>query len=176
MRISARADYAVRAAVFLARVGDGERVAGEKIATEQGIPATFLEGILSALRKSGIVDSKRGAGGGYRLASAASDISVADVIRAVEGPLVYVRDERPSEIEYPEADTHLVTLWVALRASVRRVLDDTSLEQLATGALPAEVTALADDPASWVSGRFPTMNVDPAAPPITTATVNLNRD
>jgi Rrf2 family protein len=157
MRISARADYAVRAAVFLARTqlssgDDHERVSGERIATEQGIPATFLEGILAALRKAGLVESRRGAGGGYVLASAASAISVADVIRAVEGPLVYVRDERPSEIEYPDADAHLVGLWVALRASVRNVLDETTLEHLATGTLPAAVRALADDPASWVSG------------------------
>ncbi|WP_396668839.1 RrF2 family transcriptional regulator [Microbacterium sp. R86528] len=178
MRISARADYAVRAAVFLARgsldergsdeQGSGprvpgervsakqvppQRISGERIASEQGIPASFLEGILSALRKAGIVESRRGAGGGYRLAAPAGEISVADVIRAVDGPLVFVRDERPSELEYPAADSDLVTLWVALRASVRRVLDDTSLEQLATGDLPAEVRALADDPSSWISGR-----------------------
>ncbi|QKJ20300.1 RrF2 family transcriptional regulator [Microbacterium hominis] len=155
MRISARADYAVRAAVFLARTAQGggdERVAGERIAAEEGIPPTFLEGILSALRKADIVDSRRGAGGGYRLAAPAAEISVADVIRAVDGPLVFVRGERPSELEYPVADAHLVTLWVALRASVRSVLDETSLEALATGSLPPQVRALADDPSSWVSG------------------------
>lgn len=153
MRISARADYAVRAAVSLARAGADEHVSGERIATEQQIPATFLEGILGALRKGGIVTSRRGAAGGYRLAAPASDISVADVIRAVEGPLVFVRDERPSEIEYPPGGEALVTLWVALRASVRRVLDDTSLAALASGDLPPVVREFAADPESWVSGR-----------------------
>jgi Rrf2 family protein len=151
MRISARADYAVRAAIALAHVGDDERMAAEQIATEQGIPATFLEGILSALRKAGIADSRRGAGGGYRLALPASEVSVADVIRAVDGPLVYVRDSRPSELEYPSGGEQLVTLWVALRASVRRVLDETTLADLAAGQLPLGVRELSDDPESWVS-------------------------
>lgn len=152
MRISARADYAVRAAVSLARAADGEHLSGERIATEQQIPATFLEGILGALRKGGIVTSRRGAAGGYRLAAPAGEISVADVIRAVEGPLVFVRGERPSELEYPTGDEALVTVWVALRASVRRVLDDTSLAALAAGDLPPIVRELAADPESWISG------------------------
>ncbi|GAB3603797.1 RrF2 family transcriptional regulator [Microbacterium aureliae] len=153
MRISARADYAVRAALSLARAADGEHLSGDRIATEQHIPAAFLEGILGALRKGGIVTSRRGAAGGYRLAGPAAGISVADVIRAVDGPLVFVRDERPSELEYPTGDEALVALWVALRASVRRVLDETSLADLAAGALPPMVRDLADDPESWVSGR-----------------------
>lgn len=151
MRISARADYALRAAVFLAATGS-TRVAGERIATAQEIPAPFLEGILGALRRAGIVESRRGAGGGYRLARPAADVSAADVIRAVDGPLVYVRDERPSEMEYSDDSGALVTLWVALRASVRRVLDDTTLADLADGTLPEVVRELAADPESWVSG------------------------
>ncbi|GAA2980885.1 Rrf2 family protein [Microbacterium terrae] len=153
MRISARADYAVRAALFLARSPRDTPMPGESIAAAQQIPAPFLEGILAALRRAGIVESRRGANGGYRLAGDARAISVADVIRAVDGPLVYVRNERPSELEYPPGDEDLVTLWVALRASVRRVLDDTSLAELAEGDLPTAVRDLADDPDSWVSGR-----------------------
>lgn len=153
MRISARADYALRAALHLARGAAEGPVTGESIATAQQIPAPFLEGILAALRRAGIVESRRGASGGYRLAADPASISAADVIRAVDGPLVYVRNERPSELEYPPGDESLVALWVALRASVRRVLDDTTLADLAGGDLPPAVRELADDPDSWVNGR-----------------------
>jgi len=100
MRISARADYAVRAAVVLAEHYTEGFVSSETVAGAEGIPAAFLEGILADLRRGGIVESRRGAGGGYRLARDPEDVSVADVIRAVEGPLVYVRDTRPSELDH----------------------------------------------------------------------------
>ncbi|MBF0817337.1 Rrf2 family transcriptional regulator [Microbacterium paludicola] len=151
MRISARADYAVRAATALARLSADERASSESIAAKEAIPASFLEAILGDLRRSGLVESKRGAAGGFRLAAEPKNITVADVIRAVEGPLVYVRDTRPSELTYAgeESGGTFVELWVALRANVRAVLERTTLADLAAGRLPAHVRALADDPSSW---------------------------
>ncbi|GAA1470169.1 RrF2 family transcriptional regulator [Microbacterium thalassium] len=151
MRISARADYAVRAAVALAHPRDGGVLSAEAIAEAEGIPASFLEGILSALRRGGIVESRRGAGGGYRLARDAADISVADVIRAVDGPLVYVRDVRPSEMDERDQAPPLVHLWVALRANVRRILEGTSLADVASGILPAHVRELAASDEAWAN-------------------------
>lgn len=148
MRISARADYAVRATVAIAQAGD-EVISADAVAEAQGIPRSFLEGILTSLRRAGIVTSRRGAAGGYRLALPASSVSVADVIRAVDGPLVYVRDARPSDVEYLEQHEALATLWVALRANVRAVLEATTIADLATGSLPASVQALADEPRAW---------------------------
>tara|TARA_B100000378_G_scaffold105936_1_gene84632 strand:- start:1609 stop:2367 length:759 start_codon:yes stop_codon:yes gene_type:complete len=152
MRISARADYAVRATVALARTSGDELVQAERIAEEQGIPAKFLEGILLTLRRAGLVHSRRGANGGYRLALRADEISIGDVIRAVDGPLIFVRDERPSELDYPPAQDSLATLWVALRSSVRRVLDATTVADIATGQLPSIVTGLAAEPGAWENG------------------------
>ena len=151
MRISARADYAVRAVVLLARWGKDDALSADTIARECDIPGKFLEAIMTNLRRAGIVMSQRGAGGGFRLALAADDLSVADVIRAVEGPLVYVRDARPSEMEYADnADAAvMVDLWVALRAGVRAVLETTTIQDLAIRRLPAPVQALVDDAASW---------------------------
>jgi len=149
MRISARADYAVRAAVAIAQSHDAI-VSAEAIAESQGIPARFLEGILTSLRRAGIVISRRGAAGGYRLAVNASKISVADVIRAVEGPLVYVRDARPSDVAYADNNPALPALWVALRANVRAVLEATTIANLAAGELPEAIRALADDPSAWI--------------------------
>lgn len=148
MRISARADYAVRAAVVIARAG-AEVMSAESVADAQGIPASFLEGILASLRRAGIVTSRRGAAGGYRLAKAADTISIADVIRAVDGPLVYVRDARPSDVEYTDDNPALPALWVALRANVRAVLETTTVAHLADGALPDAVQALVEDPRAW---------------------------
>lgn len=149
MRISARADYAVRAAIDLARHHDTDLRSAEAISEAASIPSSFLEAILTALRKSGVVESKRGSGGGYRLATDPSRISVADVIRAVDGPLVFVRDARPSDLTHVESDPALLRLWVALRASVRAVLDETTLEQLAAGKLSAHVEELLTHPDSW---------------------------
>ncbi|MFB0617173.1 Rrf2 family transcriptional regulator [Streptomyces sp. AGS-58] len=149
MRISARADYAVRAVLELAvRQGDGP-VKAERIAAVQEIPHKFLEGILGDLRRAGIVDSRRGGGGGYRLAGDPAAITVADVIRAVDGPIVSVRGERPTGLAYTGTAQPLLPLWIALRASVRRVLEGVTLADLAADTLPEPVRALAAEPAAW---------------------------
>src|SRR5438445_6376112 len=115
MRISAKADYAVRAAVELAGVSDEKPVKAERIATAQEIPLNFLENILGELRHAGIVRSHRGADGGFRLARPAEEITVADVIRAVEGPLASVRGGPPEETDYPGAAESLSRVWIAVR-------------------------------------------------------------
>ncbi|CAL9312921.1 RrF2 family transcriptional regulator [Streptomyces sp. CSDS2] len=149
MRISARADYAVRAVLELAvRQGNGP-VKAEEIAAVQDIPHKFLEGILGDLRRAGIVDSRRGGGGGYRLARAASSVTVADVIRAVDGPIVSVRGERPTGLAYTGTARPLLPLWIALRANVRRILEGVTVADLAADALPEPVRALAAEPAAW---------------------------
>ena len=120
MRITAKADYAVRAAVELAAAQpDGAPVKGEHLAKSQGIPQNFLENILTELRRAGIVRTRRGADGGYQLARPAREITVADVLRAVEGPLAAVQGMQPQDLEYPGAAEHLPELWIAVRASLR---------------------------------------------------------
>ncbi|MEV6505787.1 Rrf2 family transcriptional regulator [Streptomyces sp. NPDC051642] len=154
MRISARADYAVRAVLELAVRGDDGPVPdgpvkAETIATAQDIPHKFLEGILGDLRRAGIVDSRRGGGGGYRLARAATAITVADVIRAVDGPIVSVRGERPTGLAYTGTAEPLLPLWIALRANVRKILEGVTVADIAADALPEPVRALAAEPAAW---------------------------
>ncbi|MET7568640.1 Rrf2 family transcriptional regulator [Streptomyces sp. NPDC005492] len=149
MRISARADYAVRAVLELAVQGDDGQLKAETIATTQDIPHKFLEGILGDLRRAGIVDSRRGGGGGYRLARAADAITVADVIRAVDGPIVSVRGERPTGLSYTGTAEPLLPLWIALRANVRKILEGVTLADIAADALPEPVRALAAEPAAW---------------------------
>lgn len=148
MRISARADYALRAAAELA-AADGEPRTAADLAEAQDIPRKFLEGILTSLRRDGVVMSQRGPGGGFRLAREARDVSLADVVRAVDGPLVFVRDERPSELVYAGAAEALLPVWVAMRASVRSVLERISLADLVDGTMPADLRSLADDDAAW---------------------------
>ncbi|MFB7497641.1 RrF2 family transcriptional regulator [Streptomyces sp. NPDC056161] len=149
MRISARADYAVRAVLELAaRQGNGP-VKAEEIASVQDIPHKFLEGILGDLRRAGIVASRRGGGGGYRLAGPAAQTTVADVIRAVDGPIVSVRGERPSSLTYTGTAEPLLPLWIALRANVRKILEGVTLADLAAAELPGPVRQLAADPAAW---------------------------
>ena len=150
MRISAKADYAVRAAVELAAATGERPVKAERIATAQGIPLNFLENILGELRHAGIVRSQRGAEGGYWLAKPAKEISVADIIRAVEGPLAAVRGEAPEDIVFSGSAESLGRLWVAVRASLRGVLENVTLADLVDGKLPARVDKLADDPEAWV--------------------------
>ncbi|HUZ20373.1 MAG TPA: Rrf2 family transcriptional regulator [Acidimicrobiales bacterium] len=150
MHISAKVDYAVRALVALAAAGGGP-IAGATLAQSQGLPAKFLEGILAELRRAGVVTSQRGAEGGYRLARPASAISVADVIRAIDGPLAEVRGNRPEVTAYEGAALHLQEVWIAVRASLRAVLEHTTLADVASGKLPANVRRLASDPDSWVS-------------------------
>jgi len=140
VRITAKADYAVRAAVELAAAGpDAKPVKGEELARSQDIPQNFLEIILTELRRAGIIRSRRGAEGGYQLARPADEVTVADVLRAVEGPLAAVQGTRPDELEYRGAAAKLPEVWVALRASLRDVLEQVSLADIARGRLPAAV-------------------------------------
>jgi Rrf2 family protein len=150
MRISARADYAVRAAAELAAAGEGP-TKGDAIAQAQGIPLKFLENILGDLRHAGIVRSQRGADGGYWLARPADQITVADVIRAVEGPLASVRGGPPEHVAYVGAAESLASVWIAVRASLRNVVERVTLADVAAGTLPARVAKLADDPEAWVT-------------------------
>jgi len=140
VRITAKADYAVRAAAELAAAQpSGELVKGEQLARAQSIPQNFLENILTELRRAGIIRTRRGAEGGYLLARPAAEISVAEVLRAVEGPLAAVQGIRPEDLEYRGAAEKLPEVWVALRASLREVLEGVSLAELAGGRLPKQV-------------------------------------
>src|SRR5215204_5930723 len=150
MRISAKADYAVRAAAELAASSSGGRpVKGEQLAEAQGIPHKFLENILADLRQAGLVRTRRGAEGGYALTRDPSEIAVADVLRAVEGPLAAVQGTRPEGLRYPGAAARLAEVWVALRANLRAVLETVSVADVAAGALPDRVVALAAAPGAW---------------------------
>ena len=151
MRISAKADYAVRAAVELAAATDEKPVKAERIATAQDIPLNFLENILGELRHAGIVRSHRGADGGFRLAKPAADITIADIIRAVEGPLASVRGGPPEETSYPGASEALPRVWIAVRANLRKVVEHVTVADVASGKLPAAIDRLAEDPEAWVT-------------------------
>jgi Rrf2 family protein len=148
VRVSAKADYAIRAAVELAARGDGP-TKGDVIADAQQIPPNFLENILADLRNAGIVTSRRGAEGGYWLARPATEIALADVIRAVDGPLANVRGVRSEQLEYHGSAESLREVWVALRASLRNVLERVTLADVASGNLPASVAKLAASPDAW---------------------------
>ena len=123
---------------------------GDALASAQSIPHKFLENILADLRHARLVRSQRGAEGGYWLAQPAEDISLADVIRAVEGPLASVRGEAPEDVEYPGAAEHLQEIWIAVRASVRAVVEHVTLAELASGTLPDAIRRLGEDPEAWV--------------------------
>jgi Rrf2 family protein len=151
MRISAKADYAVRAVVELAAADDDKPVKAERIATAQDIPLNFLENILGELRHAGVVRSHRGADGGFRLARPANDITVADVIRAVEGPLASVRGGPPEEAHYAGAAITLPRVWIAVRANLRRVVEHVTIADIANSKLPAAIDRLAEDPEAWVT-------------------------
>jgi Rrf2 family protein len=151
VRISAKADYAVRAAVELAAASDERPVKAERIATAQGIPLNFLENILGELRHAGIVRSQRGAEGGFILAKPAGQITVADVIRAVEGPLASVRGGPPEQTTYGGATASLPRVWIAVRANLRAVVEHVTLADVAAGRIPAKIDRLADDPEAWVT-------------------------
>jgi len=150
VRLSAKADYAIRAAAELAAASDAP-VKGERIAAAQSIPPKFLENILLDLKHAGLVRTQRGAEGGYWLAKPPAEITLADVIRAVEGPLANVRGTRPEELVYDGAAVRLREVWIALRASLRAVLEQVTLADLAAGDLPTSVLALTEDPEAWVS-------------------------
>jgi Rrf2 family protein len=149
VRVSAKVDYAVRAAVELATAEPGRPVKGDRIAQAQGVPLKFLENILAELRHAGLVRSQRGVEGGYWLARPPEEISVADVIRAVEGPIANVRGMGAQEVEYGGSAERLRDVWVAVRASMRSVLEAVTLADVAAGHLPAAVEALAADPEAW---------------------------
>ena len=149
MRVSAKVDYAVRAGAELAAAADGP-VKGDRIAQAQQIPLKFLENILLDLKHAGLVQSQRGAEGGYWLARRADEISLADVIRAVEGPIANVRGLRPEQVEYGGAAEQLRSVWIAVRANLRAVLETVTLADVAAGRLPDEVTRITADPEAWL--------------------------
>ena len=152
MRVSAKTDYALRAAVELAAAApDGNPVKGERLATSQSIPLRFLENILLQLRHAGIVESRRGADGGYKRARAPEEITLADVIRAIDGPLAGVSGQRPETLDFKGRSEPLREVWVAVRASLRSVLEQVTLADVAAGELPANVRELTEAPDAWVS-------------------------
>jgi len=151
VRISAKADYAVRAAIELASADEGAPTKGDVIARAQDIPLKFLENILGDLRHAGLVGSRRGQDGGYWLAVPAAQITVADVIRAVEGPLASVRGARPENTTYSGNAEPLQRVWIALRTSLRQVVEHVTLADIAAGKLPARISKLADEPESWTT-------------------------
>jgi Rrf2 family protein len=150
MRVTAKAEYAVRAVMELA-AGGGGPVKRDRIVAAQAIPPKFLENILSELRHAGLVESQRGSEGGYWLAQKPEEITVADVMRAVEGPLASVRSSRPETLEYEGLAEPLQYVWVALRSTIRSVLDKVTIADLVSGELPKEVMAMTKDPDAWIS-------------------------
>jgi Rrf2 family protein len=150
MRVSAKVDYALRASSELAATAGEGPQKGERISQAQGIPLKFLENILLDLKHAGLVQSQRGAEGGYWLARPADEIRLAEVIRAVEGPIANVRGERPEQVEYAGPAAPLRDVWIAVRASLRSVLEAVTLADLVNGRLPDEVAALAADPDAWL--------------------------
>jgi Rrf2 family protein len=151
VRISAKADYAVRALAELAATDTGKPVKGETLANRQDIPLNFLENILRELRRAGIVRTQRGAEGGYLLARPAREINLAEILRAVEGPLAAVQGTRPDQLDYDGAAASLVEVWIAVRANLRAVLEKVTLADLARGTLPASVRRLAENPDAWAA-------------------------
>jgi Rrf2 family protein len=153
VRVSAKVDYAVRASVELAAAQDGDEparpVKAEALARAQDIPVKFLENILQGLRQAGIVESRRGPDGGHLLARPAAEIALADVIRAIDGPLAGVSGRRPEEVEFKGTAEPLRDVWIAVRASVRRVLEEVSLADVASGTVPSRVIELTADPGAW---------------------------
>lgn len=148
MKLSARVDYALRATVELAAAGTPCTV--ETLATAQQIPAKYLEAILGELRRAGLLRSQRGQQGGYRLARPAEEISIADIIRALEGELANVRGSRPENLEYVGAAVSLQQVWIALRASERAILEGVTLAHVAHGSLPDRIAELIANPRAWV--------------------------
>jgi Rrf2 family protein len=145
VRLTARVDYALRAACALAAAElaePGTWSTSDEVAEGEGVPHRFLEAILRDLRRAGIVDSRRGQDGGHRLAVDPSRVSLADLIRAVDGPLATVRNTRPENLDYQGASTGLQDVWLALRTAERRILEGTTLAHLVAGELPADVRAL----------------------------------
>jgi Rrf2 family protein len=149
MHVTAKADYAVRAVVELAAGSQDAPRKVDEVAQAQGIPVSFLENILTQLRSSGIVRSQRGPEGGYWLAQPAAQLNLAQVIRAVEGPLVGVRGQRPEEVEYQGSAESLQQVWIALRANLRKVLEHVTVADVAAGKLPKDIQALTKQEEAW---------------------------
>lgn len=149
MRVSARADYAIRALIELAAATGDTPVRAESLAAAQAIPSKYLETLLADLRRARLITSRRGIQGGYTLARPASSITLADVIRAIDGPLAGVRGSAPEDVAYPGAAAKLRDVWVAVRASLRGVLETTTLADVASGELPLSVRRLLKDPEAW---------------------------
>jgi Rrf2 family protein len=155
MRLSARVDYALRAVAELAAATTGpdavdRPVTAERLAQAQEIPPKFLESILLQLRRGGVVTAQRGPEGGYRLARPADEISLAEIIRVIDGPLANVRGQRPENVGYRGAAGALQDVWIALRASERQILELVTIADVAGGELPDRVRDLAADPRAWV--------------------------
>lgn len=148
MHISARVEYALRALCTLA-ARNGEPLTAEELANAQGLPVRFLRAILNELRRVGIVTSQRGNEGGYQLARPASEITIGEVFRRLEGPLAEVRGVRPEAASYEHAAEHLQSVWVAVRACLRNVLDEVTLEQVVTGELPEHIRHMLAQPDAW---------------------------
>jgi Rrf2 family protein len=151
MHVTAKADYAVRAVIELASSGSQAPRKVDELAQAQDIPVSFLENILTQLRSAGIVRSQRGPEGGYWLARSPEDVNLAQVIRAVEGPLVGVRGQRPEELSYNGSAQSLQQVWIALRANLRKVLENVTLAEVAAGKLPDEVLELTRAEEAWLT-------------------------
>ena len=149
MRVSAKADYALRALIEIAQRSDGLPVSAEELGRLQEIPHGFLQAILADMRRAGIVVSQRGQSGGWRLARGANDVSVADVIRSVDGPLVSVYGLRPEAVSYNASAEILQRVWIAARSSLREVFENVTLDGLAARSLPPEVERLTLDDDAW---------------------------
>ena len=152
MQIPAKADYAIRALLTLA--ASDHSVSAEHLAQEQELPAKFLGAILSDLRRGGMVTSQRGPEGGFRLARDPDTIMMADILRVVSGPLAGVRGMRPETLHYGGEATHLQDVWVAIRGTLREVLEHVTLGQVLRGDLPTAVTRFCTDPDAWITRRI----------------------
>jgi len=151
MHVTAKADYAVRAVIELASGSRDTPRKVDELAQAQAIPVSFLENILTQLRSAGIVRSQRGPEGGYWLAKAPEEVNLAQVIRAVEGPLVGVRGLRPEEVAYKGSAESLQQVWLALRANLRKVLEHVTLADVASGKLPPEIVKLTKQEEAWTT-------------------------
>jgi Rrf2 family protein len=152
MRVSAKVDYAVRAAVELAAHEDDDKlVTSEEIADRQDIPHAFLTNILQSLRQAGVVASKRGPVGGHRLARPAKEIVIADIIRAIDGPLAGVSGQHPEELEFKGTAKPLQDVWIAVRANLREILEKVTLADIVNDDLPKQISKRAADEDAWVS-------------------------
>ncbi|CAM3323902.1 Rrf2 family transcriptional regulator [Nocardioides dubius] len=149
MRVSAKSDYALRALIEMARREDSGPISAEELGRLQDIPHGFLQAILADLRRSGVVVSQRGQSGGWRLAGKPENVSIADVIRAVDGPLVSVYGLRPEAVSYNENAEVLQHVWIAARRSLREVFEEVSIASLAAGELPEAVTSRTADEDAW---------------------------